>query len=71
MSNHHSEYYEIEIYSPLLNESRIPPAALKLCGGFTHRYRVNTFDQLVYRHEELDIRADEASEARNDDFSDL
>jgi glutaminase len=60
----------IAIYSPLLNEWGIPPAALKFCENLTRRYRVNIFDQLVYRDEQLDVRSEEA-EAKNEDFSNL
>eukprot|EP01138_Halocafeteria_seosinensis_P007902 gb/GECG01008073.1/.p1 GENE.gb/GECG01008073.1/~~gb/GECG01008073.1/.p1 ORF type:complete len:665 (+),score=73.24 gb/GECG01008073.1/:1-1995(+) len=59
----------IAIYSPVLNEWEIPPAALKFCESLTSRYRINIFDQLVYRNEELDIRSVE--EEHNEDFSSL
>lgn len=59
----------IALYSPMINNSGVPPAALKFCECLTNRYRVNIFDQLVYRDEELDIRTDQSEE--NADFSNL
>eukprot|EP01138_Halocafeteria_seosinensis_P013823 gb/GECG01014115.1/.p1 GENE.gb/GECG01014115.1/~~gb/GECG01014115.1/.p1 ORF type:complete len:1394 (+),score=186.92 gb/GECG01014115.1/:1-4182(+) len=61
----------IAIYSPRLNEWGIPPLALKFCEALTARYRINIFDQLVYRDEELDIRADEERVHSNHDLANL
>lgn len=61
----------IAIYSPRLNEWGIPPLALRFCEALTARYRINIFDQLVYRDEELDIRSDEEQVHSNRDLANL
>ena len=60
----------IAIYSPPLNEFGVSPLALKFCEALTARYRINMFDQLVYRDEDLDIRANEGQINCNRELAD-
>ena len=41
------------VYSPRVNAMGVPVRALRLCEMLTKRYRINMFDQLVYRDEEV------------------